>query len=61
MCQAGDHTDVSTPTSNWGVEETEEDYSWIMQQPGDAPDLAASSSHLSREDERRNAWRAEVR
>ena len=58
--QAGDHTDISTPSGIW-VDDTEEDYSWIMQQPGDAPDLPASATKLTREDERRNAWRTEVR
>ncbi|XP_045617883.2 mucin-17 isoform X2 [Procambarus clarkii] len=50
-----DHMD-STAVSP-GLDD-EGDYQWVLQQPGETPDLA--STNPAREDERRNAWRAEV-
>ncbi|KAK8750515.1 hypothetical protein OTU49_014878 [Cherax quadricarinatus] len=49
-----DHTDSAavSPAPDEG------DYQWVLQQPGETPDL--TSSNPARQDERRNAWRAEV-
>ncbi|XP_042871270.1 titin homolog isoform X2 [Penaeus japonicus] len=48
-----EHTDstVASPT----LEEGNEGYQWVLQQPGETPELTGA-----KEDEQKNAWRAEV-
>ncbi|KAK7072222.1 hypothetical protein SK128_025859 [Halocaridina rubra] len=50
--------EVTDWTASSPVTEDNECYQWVLQQPGEIPDLDCSSA--DREDERRNAWRAEV-
>ncbi|XP_064112561.1 mucin-2-like isoform X1 [Macrobrachium nipponense] len=53
--EGGEGTDW---TASSPVAEDTESYQWVLQQPGEIPDLTCSTA--DREDERRNAWRAEV-
>ncbi|XP_068217181.1 mucin-2-like isoform X2 [Palaemon carinicauda] len=53
--EGGEGTDW---TAGSPVAEDTESYQWVLQQPGEIPDLTCATA--DREDERRNAWRAEV-